>query len=172
MRSLNGQGMCLWHRKWGWLVRVSHQLPVFRSRQTWGGVCLHPLHPRPNTAFNIKQGQWEFSVWCRELKSGALGQTRGMGWGGRWKGGSKGIRLLNLIHVDGRKKPTQYYKVITFQLNKFLKILKKKQTRAKKFFMKPTTSFFFPPLRKLAEEKYSITKFNRRLNSYIIPGFW
>ena len=31
--------------------------------------------------------------------------------------------------------------------------------------------FFFSPLRKLAEEKYSIIKFNRRLNSYIIPGF-
>ena len=128
---------------------VSHQLPVFRSHQTWGGVCLHPLHPRPKTAFNIKQGQWEFSVWCRELKSGALGQTRGMGWGGRWKESSKGIRLLNLIHVDGRKKQTQYYKVITFQLNKFFKMLKKKnQTMGKKFFMKPTTSFFFFPSEK------------------------
>lgn len=42
-------------------------------------------------------------------------------------GSGQGIRpLLNLIHVDGRKKPTQYYKVITFQLNKFKNIKKKK----------------------------------------------
>ena len=126
---------------------VSHQLPVFRSHQTWGGVCLHPLHPRPNTAFNIKQGQWEFSVWCRELKSGALGQTRGMGWGGRWKESSKGIRLLNLIHVDGRKKQTQYYKVITFQLNKFFKMLKKKKpNHGQKVLHEANHFLFFFPL--------------------------
>ena len=30
------------------------------------------------------------SVWCRELKSGALWQHRGVGWGRRWEGGSRG----------------------------------------------------------------------------------
>ena len=34
--------------------------------------------------------QWEFVVWIRKLKTGALYQSRGMGWGGRWEGGSKG----------------------------------------------------------------------------------
>ena len=29
--------------------------------------------------------QWEFAVWLRKLK-----QPRGVGWGGRWEGGSKG----------------------------------------------------------------------------------
>ena len=33
--------------------------------------------------------QWEFAVWLRKLKQ-ALYQPRGVGWGGRWEGGSKG----------------------------------------------------------------------------------
>ena len=33
--------------------------------------------------------QWKFTVWCRELKSGALWQPRGVGCGGRWKGGAR-----------------------------------------------------------------------------------
>ena len=31
----------------------------------------------------------EFTVWLRKLKP-ALYQPRGVGWGGRWEGGSKG----------------------------------------------------------------------------------
>ena len=34
-------------------------------------------------------GQWEFAVWLRKLKQ-ALYQPRGVEWGGRWEGGSKG----------------------------------------------------------------------------------
>ena len=33
--------------------------------------------------------QWEFAVWLRKLKTGALYQPRGVRWGGRWKGVSK-----------------------------------------------------------------------------------
>ena len=33
--------------------------------------------------------QWEFAVWLRKLKTGALYQPRGVGSGGRWEGGSK-----------------------------------------------------------------------------------
>ena len=36
--------------------------------------------------------KWKFAVWCRELKSGALWQLRGVGQGGRWQGSSKGRR--------------------------------------------------------------------------------
>ena len=45
--------------------------------------------------------QWEFAVCLSEL--GALCQPRGVGWGGRWEGGSKGRGLyvyLWLIHVE------------------------------------------------------------------------
>jgi len=34
--------------------------------------------------------QWEFALCLRKLKTGALYQPRGVGWGGRWKGSSKG----------------------------------------------------------------------------------
>jgi len=35
--------------------------------------------------------QWEFAVWLRKLKQGfCINLARGMGWGGRWEGGSKG----------------------------------------------------------------------------------
>ena len=34
--------------------------------------------------------QWEFAVWLRKLKTGALYQPRGVGTGGRWERGSKG----------------------------------------------------------------------------------
>ena len=34
--------------------------------------------------------QGDFAVWLRKLKQGALYQPRGVGWGGRREGGSKG----------------------------------------------------------------------------------
>ena len=69
----------------------------------------------------------QFDAWSRAPKAGALGQPRGMGWGGRWWGGL--FRMgdtwaLWLIHVDRWQKPPQYCKVINLQL----KILKKETT--------------------------------------------
>ena len=54
------------------------------------------------------------------LGPGALGRPRGMGWRGRWEGGSGwGIRVnLWLIHVNVWQKPLQYWKVIRLQLIK------------------------------------------------------
>ena len=34
--------------------------------------------------------QWEFAVWLRKLKQGLCINLEGVGWGGRWEGGSKG----------------------------------------------------------------------------------
>ena len=52
------------------------------------------------------------------LRAGALGRPRGMGWGGRWEGGSGWGTHVNpwLIHVDVWQKPLQYCKVISLQL--------------------------------------------------------
>ena len=52
------------------------------------------------------------------LRAGALGWPRGMGWGGRWKGGSGWGTHVNpwLIHVNVWQKPLQYCKVISLQL--------------------------------------------------------
>ena len=51
--------------------------------------------------------------WC-------TGKTRGMGWGGRWKGGSGWETHVNtwLIHVNVWQNPLKYCKVISLQLIK------------------------------------------------------
>ena len=58
----------------------------------------------------------------RALKASALGQPRGMGWGGRWEGGSRWWTHVHqwLIHVNVWQKPPQYCKVISLQLNKLI----------------------------------------------------
>ena len=59
--------------------------------------------------------QCKFDVWSRAPKVGALGQPRGIGWGGRWVGGSGlgGTHVyLWLIHVDVWQKPSLHCKVI------------------------------------------------------------
>ena len=60
------------------------------------------------------------------LGAGALGRPRGIGWRGRWEGGSGWGAHVNprLIHVNVWQKPLQYCKVISFQL---LKIDEKKK---------------------------------------------
>ena len=60
------------------------------------------------------------------LRAGALQRPRGMGWGGRWDGGSGGGTHVNpwLIHVNVWQKSLQYCKVISLQL---IKIHKKKK---------------------------------------------
>ena len=52
------------------------------------------------------------------LGPGALGRSRGIGWKGRWEGGSGwGIHVNPwLIHVNVWQKPLQYCKVISLQL--------------------------------------------------------
>ena len=53
-------------------------------------------------------------------RAGALGTSRGMGWGGRGEGGSGWGTHVNpwLIHVNVWQKPLQYCKVISLQLIK------------------------------------------------------
>ena len=54
------------------------------------------------------------------LRAGALGRPRGMGWGGRWEGGSGWWTHVNpwLIHVNLWQKTLQYCKGISLQLIK------------------------------------------------------
>ena len=65
------------------------------------------------------------------LRAGALGRPRGMGWGGRWEGGSGWGTHVNpwLIHVNVWQKILQYCKVISLQL---IKINEKKKERKEK----------------------------------------
>ena len=80
------------------------------------------------------------------LRAGALGRPRGMGWRGRWEGGSGWGTNVNpwLIHVNVWQKPLQYCKVISLQLIKtngknfflikWLKIINKKQKKKQEFY--------------------------------------
>ena len=64
----------------------------------------------------------------QETQTGALDQPRGVGWGGRWEGGSNGeiYVYLCLIHVDIWQKTSKSlkqlyfynYTIILFQLKK------------------------------------------------------
>ena len=56
----------------------------------------------------------------QELRAGALGRPRGMGWGGRREGGlGWGIHVNPwLVPVNVWQKPLQYCKVINLQLIK------------------------------------------------------
>ena len=67
------------------------------------------------------------------LGAGALGRPRGMGWRGKWEGGSGWGTHVNpwLIHVNVWQKPLQYCKVINLQL---IKINEKNAKKKKVIF--------------------------------------
>ena len=68
------------------------------------------------------------------LGPGALGRSRGMGWGGRRQGGLGWGRHVNLwlIHVNVWQKPLQYCKVIGLQLIKINEKKLKEKIKEKK----------------------------------------
>ena len=69
------------------------------------------------------------------LGPGALGRPSGMGWGGRWDGGSGWGTHVNLwlIHVNVWQKPLQYCEVISLQLIKINEKKLKNKKRVKYF---------------------------------------
>ena len=73
--------------------------------------------------------RWPAQVGCMRpvLRAGALGRARGMGWRGRWEGGSGWGTHVSpwLIYVNVWQKPLQYCKVISLQL---IKINEKKES--------------------------------------------
>ena len=82
-------------------------------------------------------GQSRFDAWDRVLRAGALGWSKGMGWGGRWEEGSGwGTHVRPwLIHVNVWQKPLQYCEVIGLQLNK----LKKNKIKSASLFRSLST---------------------------------
>ena len=64
------------------------------------------------------------------LRTHALGRSRGMGWGGRWDGGSGWGTHVNpwLIHVNVWQNPLHYCKEISL---KIIKINEKKEKKKK-----------------------------------------
>ena len=65
-------------------------------------------------------------MWCWELKSGALQQPRGMGWGKREVQEEGDIGILRLIHVDVWQKLTPYCHYLPMKTQFFKKERNKK----------------------------------------------
>ena len=84
----------------------------------WGLEDLGEQHWTMYFAICEIDDQCKFDALSRALKVSALVQSRGVGWGGRWEGGSgRGTHAhLRLIHVDVWQNPPQYCKVISLQL--------------------------------------------------------
>ena len=80
---------------------------------------------------NIPPSPAQVGCMRQVLRAGALGRPRGMGWGGRWEGGSGWGMHVNpwLIHVNVWPKPLQYCKIISLQL---IKINEKNKKEKKK----------------------------------------
>ena len=72
------------------------------------------------------------------LGPGALGRPRGIGWRGRWEGGSGwGIHVYpRLIHVNVWQKPLQHCEVISLQLIQ----INEKKNKNKNKTLHPTTA--------------------------------
>ena len=77
--------------------------------------------------------QSRFDAWSRVLKASALGWPWGMGWGGRWEGGSGWGTHVHLWQICANvwQKPLQYFKVISLQLKKKKESRKKSVQRVK-----------------------------------------
>ena len=94
-----------------------------RCNRTDFGTLLEKARVECSERTALKQVYYQgWNSRCRRqmLRAGALGRPRGMGWEGRWKGGSGSGTHVNpwLIHVNIWQKPLQYCKVISLQLIK------------------------------------------------------
>ena len=98
------------------------------------------------------------------LGPGALGRPRGMGWGGRWEGGSGWETHVNpwLIHVNVWQKPLQYCKVISLQLIKI-------NEKNKKIKRNVPYDIYAQPSRKSNEDEDYHTSSIWRLPMYLSP---
>ena len=63
---------------------------------------------------------------AQETQIGALYQPRGVGWGGRWEGGSKGRGCMYTYGLSLTEKKQNSVKHLFFNLKKKLKKKKKK----------------------------------------------
>ena len=91
------------------------------------------------------------------LGPGAPGRPRGIGWRGRWEGGSGwGIHVNPwLIHVNIWQKPVQYCKVITFQLIKIKGKKKAKPLSHVRFFATSwAVAYQAPPSMGFSRQEY------------------
>ena len=89
---------------------------LFIKARTWK----QPRCPSACTFQGWNRSPAQVGCMRQVLGPGALGRSRGIGWRGRWEGGSGGGIHVNpwLIHVNVWQKPLQYCKVLSLQLIK------------------------------------------------------
>ena len=104
------------------------------------------------------------------LGPGALGRPRGIGWRGRWEGGSRwGIHVNPwLIHVNVWQKPLKYCKVISLQL---IKINGKKKSSPTPQFKSINSSelSFTVPLTSIHDHWKKLLLWNSTIHCNIVP---
>ena len=103
-----------------WTLWEKARVGCFK-RTAWKHVCYLGWNKSPAQVGCMRQ----------VLGPGALGRPRGMGWRGRWEGGSGwGTHVTPwLIHFNVWQNPLQYCKVISLQLIK-INEKKKRNNRA------------------------------------------
>ena len=111
--------MTLYARQWKRHRCKEQTFGLYGRRQGWDDLREHNQN-----MYIIKYEtdlQSRLDAWDRVPRAGALGWPWGMGWGGRWEGGSGWGTHVHpwLIHVSVWQKSLQYCKVISFQLKYF-----------------------------------------------------
>ena len=120
--------ICMEFRKMVTMTLRARQQKRHRCKEQTFGLCgkrrgwddLREQHWNMYITICEIDHQSKFDAWNRALKTGALGQPRGMGWGGRREeGGALGWGTHVhpwLIHVSVWQKPPQYYKAVSLQI--------------------------------------------------------
>ena len=114
-------GKIPWNRNW-------HPTPLFLPGESHGQRSLVGYSPWGHKELDMtedipiekvsKNKNFSKNKKSHASNLGALGRPRGIGWRGRWEGGSGwGIHVYSgLIHANVWQKPLQYCKIISFQL--------------------------------------------------------
>ena len=103
----------------GQQTRHRHEEQTFGlSGRSQGWDDLREQHWNMYIAICKIDDQCKFDAWSRVPKAGALGQSRGMGWGGRWEEGFRiRGRHVYLWPIHAWQKPSQYCNYPPIKIN-------------------------------------------------------
>ena len=65
--------------------------------EKWGWDDIREYHWNMFITICKIDDQFKFDAWSRALKAGALGEPRGLGWGGRWAE----LRMMGHMYTHG-----------------------------------------------------------------------
>ena len=102
-------------------INFHSQLPEAKEMWKCADDGSYPIHWSQQILHHLEASELKRAGgWL--IRGSWKGRPRGMGWGGRWEGGSGWGTHVNpwLIHVNVWQKPLQYCKVISLQLIKII----------------------------------------------------